>query len=729
MPPPVPKKFRYTLFYGDQANEIQNAPDGWSKTTVKYNRSETYGGVLRMLTLPYTFVREAATLLRRSYYQQGTPLTRFWVDKLNPKTWDYKRIFTGKIDFSTKKDTKNGFEASVIEDNFNAKLDAYEDVKFAIPLEGADVFDLTLTPLILREKADFIYYPSQDYRSDAFFVLNVVNNTQLATQASVQNSGFEQISNPDFSQVIQWFYIARASGNVTIKGHIEGLVRSNNAQDFSIEFYKSTGEMIKQVFFISMGNIDVRPFSTDFDFSVNVTEGERLFCYFRNVTSSTDDDNGFRISEGELHLTYNTQSPASTCKAILAKDLFKRIVAEMDDDTVTQSNMLAGEFGRLAYTCSNAILTTQIGNIYEAGQDLQIGGTYVVIAAPVTYVNASKVTTVYNVGETFKAIPGYDTFSSPDGGFVRLVITQQQILISFKDFFQDMFGLKCGQVAVGMDGGKLCLEDLIYFYRAGLETVNLGKSISDFEAAPNLRRQYTAIRVGYEDKQYNALNGVQEVMSTQNYITPYQDKKNELNAICVSRADPFGVEEIRAITPNVDGNTAASRSDNDTWMFMLHPTENRVYTVAEGCMSYAGVDGSYYNWQITPKQNLLRGGRFLTSCLDRLNGLVSFKSGEKNVAAVTVDLSGRRVAESENVAIANLGARIFRPELFTFNCAQDKASGEKLMTRPYGEVRFNFEGIALKGFINDVAVDEAQNSSQKFTVECCGDVDLMKLIR
>jgi len=157
-------------------------------------------------------------------------------------------------------------------------------------------------------------------------------------------------------------------------------------------------------------------------------------------------------------------------------------------------------------------------------------------------------------------------------------------------------------------------------------------------------------------------------MSTQNYTTPYEDAKLELNAVTAHRFDPLGIEEIRAVTANVDGNTASSRSDNNVWGIMMHPNENRPYTVAEGTQSYGGVDGSYYNWQISPSQNLRRGSRFLASCMDRLNGSITFRGGDKNVSMFTIDLNGNRVEEGESLVIANLGQKIFRPELFTFTC-------------------------------------------------------------
>lgn len=719
---PVPDLFQYTLYYGDQPNILNNAPDGWMKTTVEYSRSDNYGGVLRALTLPYTFVKDSAKLLRQIYYNQGQPRTRFTIDKRN-NNWGYDNIFQGRIDFSTKHDQRDGFEVSAIEDSITAKLDAYEDVKYALPLTGDDVIDITLTPIIVKEKADFIFRPSSDQRSNAFFVLDLVNNQQLATKSSVQNVGFLAFdADPDFSTSNYWFYIARASGNLNISGHIDGAVYAGFGGDdvFEINFYKSTGEVVKTIYHQEVSGLPI-PFSVDFDFAVQMNEGERLFVYFQNLTSGNNNV-GFQINQGNMSMTYNTQSPSSTCKGILAKDIYKRLIAKLDSSVVAASDLLTNEFGRLAYTCSNSMLVTQVGNIYNAGDDLQMGGTYYVYGADVTYVNQLGISTLYHIGEFFKAIPGYDTFSSPGGGFVKLEIQQQQILISFKDFFQDIFALKCGQAAFGVDAGVARLEDLSYFYRAALQTSDFGRDIKWETSDPNTKRWYTSIKVGYKDQQYNALNGSQEVMSQQTYSTPRDNTKNELNAIAISRADPFGIEEIRAITPNIDPNSAASRSDNDTWLLMLHPTENRPYTVAEGTQSYTGVDGSYYNWQITPKQNLLRGSRFHASCLDRVNGNIIFESGEKNTALITIDLNGRRVAENENVAIGSLGKKIFRPELFIFTVGN--VNGADLLSRPYGEIRFNFDGIPLKGFIQSVSVDEAERTSQKFTVECCGDVDL-----
>jgi hypothetical protein len=634
-------------------------------------------------------------------------------------------MYLGKLDFSKFSDDQvSSVTVNAIEKTPSIEIDAFEDVEYAIPLDVDEAITINLTPLELAENADFILLPSSDFRSNAFFALNVVANQQMSVTPSVKGVGFFAEPTPTFDNGVDYnFYKATKDTTVRMKIGINGF---HNLGQYEINVYRSGNVLVKTI--ATLTNLvfgSEQPFSATADFTVSVPKDDRLFFYIKN-NGGSDTNHGVQIQDGNFSLSYTTISPATQCKGLRASYVYNKLITLMNGQenapVVTQSKLLTIELNQLVMTCSNSILVSQLDNIYQAGEPLQIGGKYLVIAADIGYYTPTGVSKIYTPGQTFKAIPGKPNFTTADGGFVRQILSAPQIIISWKDFFQAIYAIKGGQAGFGFDQGVACLEDLSYFYRQGLKALDIGKNISanSFKLTPNTDFSFNTIKVGYNDEQYDFLNGVQEVNSEQNYTTSLTSPKNELNLVCPVRADPYGIESIRIIPANVNANSAASKSDNDNFFIWIKPDKEdgedyyQPLTVGEAASTYSGIDASYYNWFLSPKQNLLRGSNFLASVLDKMKGYqITLTSGLKNTDMVTI-VSGRRVAESDPINISDLGAQIFIPYNIEFDTGLEFNALELLDVAPYGEVWLNYINVQYKAFITEVSVDVAQNSTQGF---------------
>lgn len=740
------KKFKYLLdIRGVDEEVLGNAPDGWLDTSVKFVRSKLYGGLVRNLSLPFTFVYKGAGLLRREYANYRLlSNVNLKVDKLNPVTWEYKNLYTGKLDFSKYEDEISGVTIPSTEKNISLQIDAFSDVEYAIPVEVDEAVTVKLTPLELAETADFIFLPSTDFRSNAYFALEVVTNQQLSVTASVKNAGFLADTSGFDMNGTEWFYKATTPTLLRCTGKISGFV---NLGHFQMNCYKSDGSIVKTIYDVTNPSLVPLFFQIDFDFAEQMNTGERLYWYFPHV-GSTNSDVGFNIAVGDFSLSYNTISPASFCKALPANYIYKYLIDQMNGTSnppaITQSFLLTnGVLDQLYMTCTNSILVTQINNLYEAGETLQIGAKYLVLGADITYVKSNGTSQVYHVNETFKAIVGHPNFTTILGGFVRQITNAPQIIISWKTFFQSIYSLMGGQAGFGLDNGKACLEDLSYFYRRGAKVLDLGTNITpeSYKLVPNLDVMINTIKVGYEDQQYDAINGSQEVNSGQEYVTDLTNPKTELNLISGIRADPYGIEQIRIIQANVDVNSAASKSDNDNFWLWLKASpetdpdpEKGIYYQplrTEGLNSIQGVDSSYYNWYLSPKQNLLRGGAYLASIFDKMQGYeIRLTSYDKNINMVTIDKNNIRVAEADPIRISDLPQQIFIPSYVTFNTVFKFDAQDIIDSTPYGEIWFNhpFTGTLMKGFIQELAIDAAQNSPQDIKLCLTPDNNLLDIV-
>lgn len=725
-----PHRFRYTLdIRGVLQEPIDNAPDGWLDTNITYKRDKVYNGLLRSLTLPLGFTLKAAYLLRKEFYKYGILARVFLNITFWRKPYIYEPLYSAKLDFGKAKDSLTHFEIDAIQNDFTIQVDAYDDVDFAIPLED-DAVIVTLPGLKLKEQPQFIFLPSTDFRSDAYPALQLINYTPNSVNASVQNAGFFADSFPGWDTAnTNFFFIAQTDTIVNLKGHLEGAIQALNIpRNFTMGIYKSGVGLVKTLYANNLPNSAPVPYSFDFDVSISVSAGDRLFFYWERIGSNVSTD-GFGVAKGNMDLSYQTVSPDSKCKAYRVYDIYTRLLKFMNTTSPNvanqpvpnQSFLLQQDWKNLVITCSDSIRPDIVGTIFQAGDSLQAGAKYLVGGGAITYNSV-----VYAVGTTFMYKLGFDTFTTIEDGFAEQIKSKPTIILSFKTFYQAMLSLQGGNIGFGQDNGLACLEKMSYFFRAAIGQLNLG-TINNFELTPAIDLMANSISVGYKDQQFDKINGTQEANSTQNYVTDLLSPKRELNFVSPINGAPYFIEQMR-ITP-VD--SAASRSDNDNHFIYLKdmPEGDGSYKPVQmdALLSYSGIDDvNYYNWYITPKRNLVRGGPYLSSIFDKMAGYtIRLASGLKNINLITTDSTGLTVSESANISISNLPAKIFQPYYVSVLAGLELYS---LIEEPYSDIKFTYNDVEYKGFVDEIGMDVGENAAQTFKLLLTPDNNLLNLV-
>lgn len=820
---PQPKKFRYTLnIRGVDTEVLENAPDGWLDTAIKYTRSQVYNGLLRSFTLPLKFTFKGATLLRNEFYKYGfMSLVKILIEKLMPSIsgmiWGYGTLYDGKIDFSGSEtvDSLGNFAVNAINNDFSTNVDAYDGVQYAIPLQGAETINIQLTALTLKETATFLpgQPPDNHIHADYFPPMQLVNNTQNSVSYSSQQVVYSQLRTPDFSTDGSNFFYSRVSGKLLLTGSIQA-VSINQGLDgdktLQLLIINQTGTTRYTIISETLAEDTIKNYNINLNLTLNVAQNERLFL-FQRVVEAEAENVGMTIIGGQLNLSYNTISPPTMCQAVPANYLYKQLLQAMNVNTDSGPNLpvpsqsylldpaLNGLLKNLYITCSDSIRSgigsmytsadnifegiylvlsgtaTYNGNNYNAGQSfafvqgilqftgdgivqktqsfvigivfntgdtLQAGGTYLVGGVAGSFITYNSID--YPVGRFFTYVFGQDTFTgSDDSSYVLETSEAPQMIISFSDFFKSIKSVMGGQAAFGVENGICFLEDLGYVYRAGLAKTDLG-NVTNFKYSPATDMMCNSIQIGYKDQQYDQINGFQEVNSTDVFTGPNQTPATQLDLVSIIRADPYGIETLRIS----EANTSASRSDNDLFFIWkkddpeaiipltgggnftyYNPLRTEGLMFVDGVPQITGVDPSYYNWKITPKQNLLRGSNYLASIFYNFEGYqLTLSSALKNSGLVTIDNTGRRVAESDPVLFSSLPAPYFIPIYCSFNPGLTQDALQLIDSAPYSDMNANVNGVAMKVFINEISVDEGQNSQQDFKTLLTPANDLTKLI-
>lgn len=815
--PDLNNLFKQFLFYFDirqlDTQELKNAPTGWRDMLVEYSRSTKYTGLLRNITGQLNFTKSAALILRREYakYRLFARINMRILEDTRQPYNTYQQIYNGQFDFSKKSDGQNSFTVGAKSLDFSANIDAFDTVKYAIPID--DGINLELTPIALNETANLLPQlpPDGQIHADYFPPITVVNNVQSAIDASVQSVPYEQFRLPDFSAIPNWFFNCRLDGKLYITGNITFSVFSilSAGHTLRLSIVDDTGTRVLPIY-DSVAPAGITNLSYTFNTVLNVTRNQKLFLYVQQVDAESS-GTGILITGGEIDMSYQTATPPTMCKALTGTQLFAKLLQAMNFNidistpnlpVAWQSTLLSTILNNLVFTCSDSIRAAQgslffagdtigpgvykvliepvnyngtpylvnqtfgftelattfmgagviqkiqsifVGNVYNIGDTLQAGGTYLVegitVGGTITY-DAH----IYNIGQIFPFVLGSSTFvGSDDTMFVKQIAIAPQIIISFSDFFQCIKSANGGDCAFGVDSyiaksntadevnkartGIAFIESLGYVYRSGINAVSLGNAPKDWKSTTAIDLMYNTIKVGNEDQQYDAINGTQEVASTQYYSTSSLNPVAELNLISSVRFDPYGIETVR-ITQN---DSAASRSDNDVfgvWIKDLpesttpfpyyHPLRS------EGLLQpITGVDPSYYNYKLSPKSCLERGTRYLASVFYGMVGQQIVLSGYlKNIAMVYIGLDGVRIAEADPIQISNLGKPYFIPEYYTMTIP-----GGLIDANRYADMNFNVNGQNFKAFVSSYKCNFATRKPQEVKLLLSWDNDLSKTVR
>lgn len=778
-----PKKFRYTLnIRGVETivwTKTTESPNGWMDTSIKYEKSKTYGGIFRSLTLPLNFVAEAKELLSTEMTKYGI-LARVTVtiDQSQPD-WSYKTIFNGVLDFSKAVETISEFQIPAISNDFSVQLAAYDGVKYDIPVNVPEAIDIECTPLILSEQAQLLPEQPTDgnVHADYFPEMQLVNYTARSIVSSTRAVAYGQLASPDFSTVVNYFFVAQTDTIVNISGQLNYTVLALlSVSRLKLSFRDQTGADRYIIYDDTPAPVTGIVYTANLAANIAVNKGDRLFLYISAISEHAGLGITINADNSNILLKYTTTSISTFTKGLRLSYVFDQLLKKMNTniagqlvgDVVWQSSLLNTTYQPIAMTCSNAIRTkdgeaiqaggfvapdlvyrvtgtvtynsvvytdgqfissvsgvtvftgtgtiaqtgisVNVGNTYNAGDTIPAGGKFLVLGNSINY-NGS----VLAVNTFFNLILGVDSFTATDPdnpGFVQEVQEAPSIQISFQDFFKTIYSISGGDCQLSINNGVVILENLGYIYQP-MQSLALGNTDKTTKREIAFDKLYNTIKVGQITQQYDVLNGTKETNAEQRYFTVMQFVNNPLDLRSPSRMDCTGIEQVRVTA----GDTAASRSDNDTyliWLGSMIAGQRYYQPLGQDGITITGVDPGFYNWMLSPKRNLLRGSSYLASIYYHMKGYqIMFAGADKN-ATMVVTSGGVRIAEGENVNIDDLGAPYFIPFYWTVTSAVKNTTLGFLDSAPFGYLSFNWNGYPVNAYPESVTIDVGKNSAQAF---------------
>jgi hypothetical protein len=130
-----------------------------------------------------------------------------------------------------------------------------------------------------------------------------------------------------------------------------------------------------------------------------------------------------------------------------------------------------------------------------------------------------------------------------------------------------------------------------------------------------------------------------------------------------------------------------------------------------------------YNINLSPKRALLANASFIHSFIEDDSSNIEFTSGEKNS-----DMVADALIEKEDVPVSTLGAKLYKPYYFNFECIVPDNFLDVMATNPYGLITFAYRGNTYSGYLWDGGVKPATRDAAKFKLLCGPNTNLLNLI-
>jgi len=596
--------FKITLDNGVTPLTLTNNPAGLRDFEITYNRHKLYGTLFRSIGSSLRFVKEGFDYIQSIFYTKGIDgECSIQFEELNFTNKTYTTVYEGIIDFSNYNESDLYIEVGILDSTVMGKFLSREqseiDIFSTTDLNGNAIPAFTstrnthLTPInpIIWATSDDCYsevivgggltsnYSHTEYINYGTTVPNYIGTDYYEPWKKYTNSGTS-------AEKIRF----RAKFRTVLTGEIiiTDLGSPPGSIDFSLELKKYDGSTIIQHYYDS--NSSVGTTTINFDDSKDLE--------FTSLIGSGDSQGIYT----EIKATFNAGVVGSV--TFNYKTTFEGYEIIIIDTTYTNVTSCIG------------IKLLDVGN-----RILQVMG----IDISATPFNSSAL----DVGGDFEDIV------LTNGKAIRVCDLQlNPINISFRTFFEmlkNVFGL-----LMSFDGSEFRVENISYFN--GISVGSCDIIPSNFVRTTATDRYFSKIKIGYENKSYKDVNGRLEFNTNFEFATANTNTENTLDLVSKIRADSLGIEFLRRKNWT---STGTEDADGDSELFIISTfyDTGMSYWRAELGSDMASVEGlqyyeQYYNYRLTPKQNLTRHGFEINTSLNYLTKTVSYINSKNNIPLV-----------------------------------------------------------------------------------------------
>lgn len=669
---------------------LQNSPQGWKETAIKFARNNNKPGMFRSFTIPLKFFRDGAKILKSIYYnfriQAAINLVML---KKNINTDEYDSYYYGSPDLTTFNDNQYGVSVNVMERGLPELIKANENTTYEIPIDvpeavtinwdGVELFSRPniLIPQSIEPDIDGTGYRFTMHLQEYVIVGSVLSSSETIYPSLLFNDStdYRDLNSLDPNIHLPEDWMFRATENVSITGFnvkIEFNIFNSNTSELFFYVYNEVTLTSRTIPLGSdtgfgPGAITV----TNASFSLNANEKVWLiFHWGPPVTGVRQAIIGISLNDPDAHwdmnFSYNYRKDPTQVKALRGQYVFDQLIQKITTQKYTSSSSLLEQYSDYVMTCGDAI----------------------------------------------RGLPG-----------AKIKTTLNEFQKSFNVFTAGEFGISTSGPQVAM------FEDESFFWN--------NTYLEDFGEVNNASFStyneliFNTIEIGWPNQNYEDVNGRNEFNNTFEWGTPITRIAKKIDLTSIYRADSIGAEILRINLENK--TTTDSDSDNDTFIINIESTP------VAGAYNLNRPSGIIITGVLSPDtvfNILLSPGRCLRKHSAKIRAVMlsleteylTFQSTPKNQELKTVEGSVT-IDEDANIRISSLPILpYYQPVVITVDCNVLPSLKDIIELNPYGKVPFIYSGKRYYGYILECGQEPALNAPQNFKLLAAAETDLTQRI-
>lgn len=683
---------------------LEFSPDGWYNISIQNVRNSRYFGLDRSVSIPFTYVEDAATILKHIAYNLG-PEAKCYLNILqltldyNPGIdymyW-YKLRYKGEVDLVDFLHDGSKVTAKTLEDGITKHIKANENTDYELPMDVPDAKFIKMDGVLLKERANFSVIDGFAINQGEYgnnFIIGCVNTSNEGKSIGLQfeTSNFENVQSLLFIEKLRGDnYIAVAYDNIstvdvringTIDFNISGPLLGSPILKFRFLTTNSTGAT-QDTYLIYTSPVVVtgNNYTFDFDITIPMPNGTRL--YFENTNTGFIGGTITFTDKSKFNCTYKNKYKTTYIRSLPAQYIFSQLINKVSEGIYSPLDVdgITNYFG----------LNYHLNKVFTCGN----------------------------------AIRGFDD------AVMKISLSN---FFGFWDSF-DSVGLNIKGKKIGINRKK----KLIDFNN----TISLG-SVSNPKIRFYKDQFFNELEIGYPEikNEIGLLNGKEEFNCLFNFSMGTTKSPKKLSKVTKIKTSPFEIEGIRITT--VNKTTTDNKNDND--VYALHINNSAInggpgipvhYILDRTLNQYATglLDAeSVFNIEFSPKRNFIRNGDEIQSrCYKMNNKVLSFINADKNdklTTTIPIGTSFNVIKEKAHVNISDLDAPYLLPIIIEFDYPSNFNLLDILELNALQAFDFDIDGTIYKGVIKQCGIDLSKLSAERFEVISAPTNDLTKLIK
>lgn len=702
------KDWEFILEYNSVTKTLENNPAGWGDFTIMFDRSPTYHSVLRTISesLRYqsTFNDNGGyDFINDAYEADGIKaIVTLTINKRNYKTNRFEFFYGGILNYRpgkwkrnvTEREFEIGTEDSEKLQAFAANEEVEIDLNSTTSLNGTAITAFSNSPKPTTFKSIDLYLKSQTdgqfSGSDSTTLVNLDIATNYNGNLSLNEIGdrltvnfpavdenlyINSISSPEQNAD---FYSTVISGSIQDFITIEGAATSalwTHVKTMVFTVYDGDGifqEWLRQEIFrqTGTGNETSTKLTGDYSFSFNPL---------------TVVPNGYITLQVETRLTSVSTSKSASTRTTVDNAIFFELTDGANDYGV-DVYLPHEAFDRGIQLITNETDTSKLCYSEKFGRTDSEFTSYPVDGDAAYY--------SYNIGWNIRDYP------------------DKPFLTTFKNMFKSYDSIFNLALIHDRDNDSFIIENKKEAYK-NIEILRI-ENISEVTITPSNEWYFKQILSGYPKITFEDFQGVNEInLESEHYFDMPVKTKYDIRSVASASSVAIELARRKRYRTNASEDT---KYDELNYIVEVFQNGLLLETV-QGATSLTAWEGAeqYYNWSITPRENVWRwlpfigAGRFKDATLD----IIKTKY-QKETNAEYRRITGELVEEFDDLTFQSVATKlVIHPEIINFKGLFTKEVIDQLNLDPHGYITgVDDNGIEYSGFIESVEGNPSKGEAE-----------------